>query len=145
MLLVAFFPGLLACSKLDEHLVLDKTYLFVADVLEFCQGGCNEKLDWESSTILIKGMVMDAGDDAAMLRNYQDDRFYISDIRNGMFMEVRVIGDKDEIFEILYGLNKKDMIFIEGTAESVIVNEGNECMKGVIIELAHPENIKINL
>ena len=75
---------------------------------------------------------------------YQKQLFYLHDIRNGMFLEVRVEGDLDAIFAFLAGLIRTDQVFIQGTTKSVIVNEGNECMKGVVIQIDNVEHIQTN-
>jgi len=137
--------GTYSCTKQQDDLVLNANHLFVADALEYCQGSCSDQLEWEGAEILVKGHVRDAASDAVMLEYYNDERFYLSDVRNGMFLEVRVIANTDPVFAILFGLKKSDMIYLRGTSESVIVNEGNECMKGVVIEISAPEDIKINL
>lgn len=136
---------LISCSKENEPLELNEDYLHVADVMEYCQGSCTDVLEWEGSEILLKGHIPDVENDSVVMEYYNSSRFYLSDIRNGMFMEVRVMQDKDAIFEILFSLGKQDMCFIMGTTESVIVNEGNECMKGVVVEIVKSENIIINL
>lgn len=133
------------CTKEDAPIVLNEDYLQVADALQYCQGSCTETLLWEGNEILLKGHIPNIEDDSVMQDYYAGSRFYLSDIRNGMFLEVRVEGEKDAVFEILYTVSKQDMVFIRGTAESLIVNEGNECLKGLIIELVLSEDIKINL
>lgn len=133
-----------SCSKENEQLVLNSDYLYVADVLEYCQGSCNVQLDWEGSEVLVQGHVMDVENDSIMQDYMSNSRFYFSDIRNGMFMEIRVTGDEAAIFAFLENIGKQDRLFIRGTAESVIVNEGTECMKGVIIELFQAANIQLN-
>jgi len=143
--LLILFQLFFSCAKQDENLVLNEEFLFVADVLEYCQGACKDLLDWENNEILVKGHVRDVKNDSVMLVYFEEGRFFLSDVRNGMFMEIRVEEDKDAIFEVLFGIQKNDMVFIRGIAESVIVNEGNECTKGVIIELTKSDNININL
>jgi len=142
--LLILFQLLLSCTKQDENLILNEDFLFVADVLEYCQGPCSEFLNWENNEILVKGYIPNVANDSIVQEYYDQGRFYFSDIRNGMFMEIRVKEDTDAIFEILNEIQKKDMVFIRGIAESVIVNEGNECTKGVIIELTKSENINTN-
>ncbi len=144
LILALLCLGTLSCTKLQDDLDLDADYLHAADVLEYCQGNCNETLEWEGADILVKGYVPDVTDDAAMQELYQKQLFYLHDIRNGMFIEVRVVGDLDAIFAFLAGLIRTDQVFIHGTTKSVIVNEGNECLKGVVILIDHVEHIQIN-
>ena len=144
LMLALFSLGAFSCTKMQDDLELDAGYLHAADVLEYCQGNCNELLEWEGADILVKGYVPDVADDAAMQASYQKQLFYLHDIRNGMFLEVRIEGDLDAIFAFLAGLIKTDQVFIQGTTKSVIVNEGDECMKGVVILIDNVEHIKIN-
>lgn len=145
VLLLAGLAILAGCTKPQEELVLHSDYHHVADVLEYCQGPCNVGLVWEGMEILVKGKIPDVADSATMLNYYTDDHFYLHDIRNGMFMEVRITGDKEAIFEFLSGIGKTADVYISGTAESVMVNKGNECLKGVVIILSSSQNIKSNL
>lgn len=141
------FSGILlfvSCNKENEQLVLNADYLQVADVLEYCQGSCSEMLDWEGSEILLKGHVPDVTNDSIMQDYYDQSRFYLLDVRNGMFMEIRVEDDRDAIFQFLSSLGKQDRIYIRGQASSVIVNEGNECHKGVVVEVNNKLNISLN-
>lgn len=135
---------LYACSVEDDQLVLDTDYLHVADVLQYCQGSCSGTLDWEGSEILLQGHVPDVTNDSILNDYYNRSRFYLSDIRNGMFMEIRVEGDQDAIFQFLSGVGKQDQVYIRGQAESVILNEGDECLKGVIVELDNVMDISLN-
>lgn len=145
---IGFF-GILAiltgCAKQQEDLDLDGAYLHVADVLRYCQGSCDVQLEWEGKEILVTGHITDAGDPATMLQYFEEGRFYLHDIRNGMFMEVRISGDKEAIFAFLSGIGKADDIYIRGTSEPVIVNDGNNCQKGVVIILNSAQNIISNL
>ena len=144
-LLWVFGLSLTACSVSDTELVLDKDYLHVADVQQYCQGSCTETLDWEGSRVLVKGHVRDVENDSITSDYYENSRFYLLDVRNGMFMEIRVTDNRDAIFGIIFSLGKQDRIHLNGTAASVVVNEGNECRKGVIVELDQVEDIQINL
>lgn len=134
-----------SCTKESTELVLNQDYLPVADVLEYCQGSCDMLLGWEGTETVVKGHIPDISNDSSLQDYISNQRFYLSDIRNGMFMEIRIKGDEDAIFGILDMIGKQDMVFIRGTAEPVIVNEGNECLKGVVIELDQSTNIQINL
>lgn len=134
-----------ACEELQEPLVLDEDYLQVADVLENCQGSCQGSLSWENSPVWIQGFVPDVENDS-ILNEYQNDaRFYLTDIRNGMFLDIRVEGDVDAIFQFLSGVTKNDRFFIRGVAESIIANQGSECTKGVVVVLSDVSNLDINL
>ena len=59
--------GTFSCAKQQDDLVLNANHLFVADVLEYCQGSCSGQLVWEGAEILVKGHLRDAGSDAVML------------------------------------------------------------------------------
>jgi hypothetical protein len=144
LILAFFFMGTASCTKQQDDLDLDADYLQVADVLEYCQGNCTEQPEWEGAEILVKGYVPDVADEALMQELYQKQLFYLNDIRNGMFIEVRVEGDLDAIFAFLAGLIKTDQVLVRGTSQSVIVNEGDECMKGVVILIDNVEHIQIN-
>lgn len=143
--ILALFCGFVSCSKLDETLVLNEDYLSVADALEYCQGNCNQVMDWEDSEILVSGNIPDVTNDSIMMNYFEKSRFYLADIRNGMFIEILVEDDKDAIFEKISNLDKKDKVYIKGTTSSVIVSEGDDCQKGVVINLVHSDNININL
>lgn len=136
---------LFACSVEDDQLILDADYLHVADVLQYCQGSCSNALDWEGNNIHLKGFIPDIENDSVVNDYFGQSRFFLLDERNGMFLEVRVVDDRDAIFEIIFSLGKQDRLFIKGLAESIIVNEGNDCQKGVVIELEQADNIQINL
>ena len=142
---MAMATAMLSCSVPDEDLALDRYYLPVTDALQYCQGDCEELLEWEGSELRVKGHIPDVEDEAAMNQAYTSARFYLHDIRNGMFMEIRTGSDKDAIFEYLGGLSKQDEVYIRGVAESVIVNEGDGCLKGLVMVINSVQDIEINL
>jgi hypothetical protein len=134
-----------ACDKLEEPLVLDEVYLQVADVLEHCQGPCQGSLPWENNTVLVKGYFPEVENDSILNEDKNKARFYLTDIRNGMFIEIRVDGDVDAVFQFLSGIMKKDRLYIRGMTESIIANQGSECTKGVIVVLSDVSDLAINL
>ena len=145
-ILLGFWLVLLgSCSKTQDELVLDSNYLTVADVLQYCQGSCDETDSWEGQTILIAGHLQNANNDSVFQENKDISRFYLLDIRNGMFLQVQVEGDEEVIFERLSTVNKMDKIFIRATASPVFAQDGNQCTKGVVILLEKLENLQINL
>jgi hypothetical protein len=143
VLLILLFAS--ACAPEEDSLVLNKEYLHVADVLQYCQGTCTGELDWENNAILTMGHVIDIENDSTRMDYYEQSRFFLLDVRNGMFLEVRVPEERDAVFEILFSVGKQDRVYIDGIAASIIVNEGNDCQKGVVIELSKAENIQVNL
>ncbi|MBN2172947.1 MAG: hypothetical protein JW731_02365 [Bacteroidales bacterium] len=132
---------LFACEKEQETIILDKQYLTVADLLEYCKGSCDVIQSWENQTALVKGHIMDFDSDSVIQEYYNKSRFYLQDIRNGMYMEVRVQDSKEAIFNIIMSGKKTDLFYIEGTATAVIANNDGECHKGVVVLLDQPNNI----
>lgn len=130
-----------ACTKEQEPIVLDADYLTVADVFQYCQGSCDRTYDWESSPILVEGYILNFNNDSIRLDYYSKSKFYLQDIRNGMYIEVRVDENKDPIFEKIWPANHKNLFYIKGTAEPVIATSVGECNKGVVVSLVHPDNI----
>ena len=124
-----------SCKKEQASLELAKDYLFVADIQQYCQGNCNETSDWEMKAILAKGHVMGIENDSLMQDYYNNMHFYLKDIRNGIFIEIRIKGDKAGIFSKLYAGQKTDMLFLKGKAEAVTATSGEDCTKGVVIDL----------
>ena len=61
-----------SCSKQQESLILDKDYLSVSDLLQYCQGSCDEILEWENKDALVKGNIMSIGVDSIM-NDYYDE------------------------------------------------------------------------
>ncbi len=126
---------IVSCKKEQATLELAKDYLFVADVQHYCQGNCDETSDWENQSILAKGHLMGIENDSLMQEYYDNSYFYLKDIRNGIFIEIRVKSDKAGIFNKLSGGQKTDMLFLKGTAEAVTATSGQDCTKGVVIGL----------
>ncbi len=129
------------CSKQQESLILDKDYLTVSDLLQYCQGSCDELLEWENKDALVKGHIISIGVDSIMNNYYDDSRLFLLDIRNGKFMEVRIIENKDPIFEKIRIASKKNLFYIKGETESIIALTDSECVKGVVLKLSHPNDI----
>ena len=130
-----------SCSKQQESLILDKDYLSVSDLLQYCQGSCDEILEWENKDALVKGNIMSIGVDSIMNDYYDENRFFLQDIRSGRFMEVRIIENKDPIFEKIRTASKKNLFKIKGETESVVALTDSECVKGVVLVLSHPNDI----
>jgi hypothetical protein len=141
IIVTVILVSVFACGEKQEMLILNKDYLTVADLLEYCQGSCDETSTWENQTVLVKGHVMDIESDSVINEYYEDSRFYLQDIRNGMYMEVRVQDNKEAIFNIIRSGKKTDLFYIEGTAAAVIANNDGECNKGVVVLLNQPGNI----
>jgi hypothetical protein len=136
---------LLGCSKTDDSLELDQRYLNIADVVEFCTGFCDVEAPWEQSTVLLKGHLRDAVNDSVQADNRKKHRFYLMDIRNGMFIEIRVEDDHDLIFDQLKAVMKQDVVYVSGTAIAIIATDGSVCTKGVVILINSPSDLFINL
>jgi hypothetical protein len=130
-----------ACNKEQEPLKLDADYMTVADVFQYCQGSCDFTYDWENSAVLVQGYILNFGNDSIRLDYYNNSKFYLQDIRNGMNIEVRVDDNKDPIFEKIWPANDKSLFYIQGTAEPVMATGGGGCTKGVVVSLTHPDNI----
>lgn len=133
-----------SCNKEDEHIDLSADYLSVSDVLEYCQGSCEITYNWENSKALVKGHVMNIQNDSVFVDYFNNSRIYLEDIRNGLFMEIRITNQKDEIFEILSQVQKQDMVYIQGKTISISIIDDNSCTKGVYIELSESYHILIN-
>ena len=132
----------LSCKKEQSPLELSKDYLFVADVQQYCQGNCDVTSDWENQSILAKGHVMGIENDSLMQDYFNNSLFYLKDIRNGVFIEIRVKNDKAGIFNKLATGNKTNMLFLKGTAEAVTAISGQDCAKGVVIGLFSANDIR---
>ena len=124
-----------SCKKEQTPLELAKDYLFVADIQQYCQGNCDETSDWENQNILAKGHVMGIENDSLMQDYFNKNLFYLKDIRNGVFIEIRIKGDKTGIFSKLSEGQKTDMLFLKGKAEAVTAILGGDCTKGVVVGL----------
>jgi hypothetical protein len=132
---------ILSCSKDQQIVILDRDYLFVADILQYCQGDCDKTDDWENKTAKVKGCIKDIESDAKMDEYYSKGKFSLEDIRNGMYLEVRVSDNKDDIFEKIGNASKTDYIFIDGILNAVYGTGDDGCEKGVIVIVSHPDNI----
>ena len=65
----------------------------------------------------------------------------MQDIRNGMYIEVRIDENKDPIFEKIWPADNKNQFYIKGTAVAVTATNNGDCIKGVIVSLIHPDDI----
>lgn len=130
-----------ACNKEQEPVILDSGYMTVADVFQYCQGSCDKVYDWEYSDVLVKGYILNFNNDSIRLEYYSTGKFYLQDIRNGIYLEVRIDNNKDPIFEKIWPADNKNLFFIKGTTEPVIASNNNDCTKGVVVALIHPDNI----
>jgi len=138
-LLLIVFSG--SCSKEEQPLILNEDYLTVADLLQYCQGSCDETLDWEGKEAWVKGHILNFSDDSIRNKYYNDSSFLLQDIRNGMYMEIRVEENKNPVFEKIWPADHKNLFYIKGTAESVIATSVGDCTKGVFLSLTHPDDI----
>ncbi len=130
-----------ACTKEQEPIIMDADYMTVADVFQYCQGSCDNTYDWENSPILVKGYILNFNNDSIRLDYYSKSKFYLQDIRNGMYIEVRVEGNKDPVFEKIWPADQQSLFFIKGTTEPIIATSNGDCTKGVIVSLIHPNDI----
>jgi len=142
--LIAGFILLGSCSKKEESIDLSGKYHYVADVLQYCKGSCDETNSWENSPVWVKGYISNLGNESVMNTYYEESRFYLNDIRNGMFMYINVVSDKDDIFNKIRKGTKTDRFYIRGVAKPIVALEENSCIKGVVIELSSDENLQIN-
>ncbi len=136
---------LLSCEKLDETNFLDIPYHYVADIKQYCQGACEETYDWENREFGIEGHIPDIENDITMQGYKEESHFYLSDIRNGMIIDIKIQDGLNEIFDTLFTLQKTDKLFIRGVARAISATDGKKCEKGVFIDLYGLENININL
>lgn len=130
-----------ACNKEQEPVILDADYMKVADVFQYCQGSCDNVDDWEKSDVLVKGYILNFNNDSIRSEYYLKSKFYLQDIRNGMYIEIRIDENKDPVFEKIWPADNKNLFFIKGTAEPVIATNNDDCNKGVVVSLTHPDNI----
>jgi len=141
LLFLVLVIGFSACNKEQQPLALDADFMTVADVFQYCQGSCNEIYNWENSAVLVQGYILNFSNDSIRLDYYSSSKFYLQDIRNGMFIEVRVDDNKDPVFEKIWPADDKNLFYIKGTAEPVIATIDGDCTKGVVVSLTHPDNI----
>jgi hypothetical protein len=142
LVLTLFFAGQ-SCNKQEIVLDLEEEYYTVSDITRYCTGSCDETSDWENKQALVKGYAKGVGNDSLMQEFYNRNLFYIEDIRNGLFMEVRITDDKDAIFNKLNAVRKTDMLYIKGTAIPVIAYEGDNCTKGMVLSIDNAGAISI--
>jgi hypothetical protein len=117
----------------------------VADVKEYCQGACENKYDWENNEIGIKGYIPGITNMEIMNDYKSQARFYLEDMRNGMFVSIKVQDNMNDIFDRLMGLEKNDKLFIKGIARPILASDGTKCEKGVFIDIYELENMKVNV
>lgn len=130
-----------ACNKEQEPIMMDADYMTVADVFQYCQGSCDNTYDWENSPLLVKGYILNFNNDSIRQDYYTRSKFYLQDIRNGMYIEVRVEENKDPVFEKIWPADHQSSFYIKGTAEPVTATSNGDCTKGVIVSLVHPDDI----
>lgn len=130
-----------SCNKEQQPLILDQEYQSVADLLQYCQGSCGETYAWENEGVLVKGYILNFDEDSIKTDYYNKGKFFLQDIRNGMFMEIRVTVNKDPVFEKIWPADNKDIFYIKGTAVPVTASDDGQCTKGVVISLVHPDDI----
>lgn len=141
LIILLFVSITSACNKEQEPLVLDASFMTVADVLQYCQGTCDEVFDWENAEVLVQGYILNFNNDSIRQDYYSNSKFYLQDIRNGMFIEIRIDDNKDAVFEKIWPADQKSHFYIKGTAEPVIATSDGDCTKGVVVSLVHPDNI----
>jgi len=130
-----------SCQKEQQPMIFDEDYLKVADILHYCQGSCDETFDWENKETVVLGHIMDIDNDSIKNEYLLKSKFYLLDVRNGMFMEVSITENKDPIFEKIWNAKKTDEFLIKGTLNAVYALDNDECFKGVNLLLNHPDNI----
>jgi hypothetical protein len=136
---------IVSCEKIDEAGFMDVPYHEVADVKEYCQGACESAYDWENKKIGVKGYIPGITDTEVMNDYKSSARFYLEDIRNGMFISIKVENNLNDIFDSLMLLQKNDRLFIKGIARPVTANDGTKCEKGMFMEISQLENIEVNI
>ncbi|NOX46522.1 MAG: hypothetical protein GXO89_06040 [Chlorobi bacterium] len=141
VLISIFLIATYSCKKEQAPLELARDYIFVADIQQYCQGNCEETSDWEMQTILAKGHVTGIENDSLMQDYFDNSLFYLKDIRNGIFLEIRIKSDKAGIFSKLKAFKKTDMVFLKGKAEAITATSGEDCTKGVVIDLFSANDI----
>ena len=113
----------------------------VADVYQYCQGTCDTIYGWENSDVLVQGYILNFSNDSIRQDYYSNSKFYLQDIRNGMFIEIRIDENRDAVFEKIWPADHKSQFFIKGTTEPVIAFSDDDCTKGVVVSLVHPDHI----
>jgi len=130
-----------ACNKEQESIILDDRFLTVADAFQYCQGSCETTYVWENSSIQVKGYILNFNNDSIRLDYYSKSKFFLQDIRNGMYIEIRIDENKDPIFEKIWPADHKNLFYIKGTAVAVTATNNGDCTKGVVVSLNHPDDI----
>lgn len=134
-----------SCTKDQQLLILNKNYIWVADFVNYCQGPCEEITSWENQEAKVKGYVMGLGNTEEMDNYFEKSEFYLQDIRNGMFMIVKVTNNKETIFAKINLAKKTDLFKVTGIAEPVIASGQDECSKGVVLTINNFDNITIEI
>ena len=130
-----------SCSKDQDVLILDSEYLSVSDLLQYCQGSCNQTYHWEYNPAMVMGHIKDIGNVNTMQNYYENNRFFLFDIRTGINMEIKISDDKDAIFDMINTGIKTDLFYIKGIAEPLTAFTGDGCTKGMVLNLNQHENI----
>jgi hypothetical protein len=132
-----------SCQKEQQSFILDEGYQTIADILNYCQGSCDDTQDWENKEALVTGNIMDIENDSIKNEYLVKGKFYFLDIRNGMFMEISITDNKEPIFEKIWSTKKTDEFLIKGTLNAVYATDDEGCNKGVNLLLNHPDNINL--
>ncbi len=141
-LIIIFINGfLLSCHKEQQTIILDQDFLQVADILHYCQGSCSDTEDWENAEVLISGHIIGIENDSTKNEYLLTGKFYLLDIRNGMYLEVNITENKDPIFEKIWNAKKTDEFQIKGRLNAVYAFDNEKCVKGVNVLLNHSDNI----
>lgn len=139
VLLAVSFLG--ACNKEQQPVILDADFMTVADVFQYCQGACDIIYDWENSDVLVQGYILNFSNDSIRQDYYLNSKFYLQDIRNGIFIEIRIDENQDAVFEKIWPADHKNQFFIRGATLPVTASSDGDCTKGVVVSLVHPDNI----
>ena len=143
-ILIVGFLLMVSCSKKEDAIDLSANYLQVADIIHYCSGSCDETDAWENSQVWVKGNIRDLDNETVMNSYFDQSRFYLEDIRNGFYIDIRIVSSKDEIFDKILKARKTDRFYIKGTAVAIFAYEDDKCSKGVIIELSSETDLTIN-
>jgi hypothetical protein len=133
-----------SCSKDQQPLKLDSEYFSVSDLLQYCQGSCNETYDWEHNPAWVKGRIVDVQDTNTIQNYYDNDRFFLTDIRTGINMEIKISADRDAIINIIQNGIKTDIFYIKGKAEPMTAITDEGCTKGMRLSINDDTDLSIN-
>lgn len=133
-----------SCSKDEQPLKLDSEYFSVSDLLQYCQGSCNDTHDWEQNPAWVKGHIVDVQDTNTIHNYYDNDRFFLMDIRTGINMEIKISDDKDAIFNVISAGIKTDIFYMKGKAEPLTAITEDGCTKGMRLSINNDMDISIN-